>query len=157
MKKVFLVFLGLGVLFLLDCENKNSVFLQENDKIIINDSFKNISNKTDKIGDFKSFFNEFNKDTIFQISRIIYPVEIKTFDYFTETDSITYLKKNEWKPYLNVIDNKEFKYIVEIEELIIDKETKVNIQIEDTGVYVDYYFKKIDNQWYLYKIEDRST
>jgi len=103
---------------------------------------------------FDIFLNKFQKDSIFQKERIIFP--LKCLSYDTENDSFNemYINKNEWK-YIDFskLPENYLKKIIKIS----DDEINYNIQIEDTGVSVNYIFKIYNSKWYLVKIKDEST
>ena len=103
---------------------------------------------------FNIFLNKFQKDSIFQKERIIFP--LKCLSYDTENDSFSemYINKNEWK-YIDFskLPENYLKKIIKIS----DDEINYNFQIEDTGVSVNYIFKIYNSKWYLVEIKDEST
>lgn len=103
---------------------------------------------------FDIFFNEFQKDSIFQKDRIIFP--LKCLQYDTENDSFSemFINKKEWK-YIDFskLPENYLKKIIKIS----DDEFIYNIQIEDTGVSVNYIFENNNGKWYLVEIKDEST
>ena len=102
-----------------------------------------------------SFFNRFCADSNFQYSRVIFPVKCTTkMDAYDEPDIEETIEKKNWK-YSNFL-NLPTNYLTEIER-VNETTFKINLQIEDTGVYLDYLFELIDCNWYLIKIIDAST
>jgi hypothetical protein len=109
-------------------------------------------NSNNQVENFEVFFEKFSSDSVFQKSRIKFPLPAETYDI----DKGSYLKSAtnaaEWS----------FFNIKELDRKILttskekDQNT-VNIQIEDTGVSVDYIFRKQGNKWKLTKIVDSST
>lgn len=100
------------------------------------------------------FLKKFCEDSIFQYSRIKFPVKrIKTMDAYNEVDVVDSVWREEWL-YVN-FQNLPKNYIVSLGEA---EETsfKLNVQIEDTGVSVNYVFELIDCVWYLTNIIDES-
>ena len=106
------------------------------------------------IENFQSFLMNFQKDSVFQCERIIFP--LKNSLYNTETNSFdeNTIKQNDWT-FMDFV-NLPVNYLKNIEK-INDDEYQYNIQIEDTGVSVNYIFKLINDKWYLVEIKDEST
>jgi hypothetical protein len=104
--------------------------------------------------DFQSFLMNFQRDSVFQCERIIFP--LKNSLYNTETDDFdeNTIKQNDWT-FMDFI-NLPVNYLKNLEKISND-EYQYNIQIEDTGVSVNYIFKLINNKWYLAEIKDEST
>jgi len=100
------------------------------------------------------FFDRFQKDSVFQKDRIIFP--LKNILYNTDTESFDekMINEKEWRfmDFLNLPEN----YLKKITKLS-DDEFNYNIQIEDTGVSVNYIFKIHNDKWYLVEIKDEST
>lgn len=108
--------------------------------------------------DFKFFLHQFAHDTLFQVSRIKFPLPSETFseDGSAEIDTI-YIQKKNWE-FISLIDN---EYITTVYD-------NFNCELRDTGervlafeglasgVLVRYYFKLIDKKWFLVKTRDLS-
>ncbi len=99
---------------------------------------------------FENFKKQFFADSIFQKSRIKFPVKniLNDVDYGQKIEEI---KISDWS-FLNIYKP---EYIINFEHK--QKTVSLIIQINDTGIYVIYRFNKIDGMWYLTEIEDQST
>lgn len=100
---------------------------------------------------FDKFIARFYVDENFQLNRIRFPIEHKIYN----TENSCYEKSKLVKRNWNYTDFGSRKYIKNITR-IKDKQ-QLNIQIEETGVSVNYIFKKFNGQWYLISIVDEST
>lgn len=107
------------------------------------------SNKTKKNSpaDFKSFFQNFNKDSIFQKSSITFPLIV-----LSDSVVIRKIEKEEWV-FTPLLSGE--KHNVKIGPIYNDT-IIVNYSFEDTGIFVDHYFTRMDGQWSLVKIVDLS-
>ncbi|QSB25220.1 DUF4348 domain-containing protein [Flavobacterium sp. CLA17] len=102
--------------------------------------------------DFSSFFQKFNKDKNFQLSRIKFPLTVKLnnddfelVDYIISKDEHIILKLN--------LKNVEYK------QKTIFKNNTVIIQQRgiDNGIFIDYIFDKRKGLWFLKTWVDQST
>lgn len=101
---------------------------------------------------FSKFLEKFSSDTVFQYSRIRFPIKNEIYNSDTGIYESHLINQNEWE-YSN-LKNPTFIKSVKSES---DNKIILNIQIEDTGVSVLYYFEIFDGLWYLNKIVDEST
>ncbi len=134
MKYIFLIYF---VFIIFSCTNsKNNI---ENNKST------NIENE-----DFNSFFEHFIKDSLFQNSRIDHPVILVNSD--DEKDNIQSInveyvsfKQKDWKE----------KIIINRNEISPDT---INVTLEgsDTGLFINHFFVKRNNQWFLFRINNES-
>lgn len=118
-----------------------------------------IINNTDE--DFNTFLLEFNKDSIFQISRIDFP--LKVTEPNEEIDFETIEKLISKKDYRKL----DFTYPKDALTREFDKFTqktkfhKNNATIEirgvDNGINSDIVFEKLNGKWYLKTWVDSST
>jgi len=103
---------------------------------------------------FDDFFEKFNKDSIFQFSRINFPLNNEIYDVESNELYKENIKLENWK-YFNFLALSK-KYVKTVHQIKKD-EVKINIQIIDTGVNVDYFFMVKNQKWILVKIVDEST
>lgn len=149
MYKIFLIPIFLFGLLLGSCNNKPKSTTETN-------SFKDTTNlilKQEK-ENFDIFFNQFQRDSVFQKDRIIFP--LKNLSYNTDTESFNerLINEKEWK--FTDFSKLPESYLKRVTKLSND-EYNYNIQIEDTGVSVNYIFKIHNNKWHLVEIKDEST
>ena len=105
--------------------------------------------------DFKIFLEDFSKVEKFQKSRVIFPFEDCTTSDFhlikcveTETSEWHYLKLlPELNPPLSIINIYD-NFDLEVKR---SGERVLAFEANDTNVCVYYYFKLIENKWYLIK------
>lgn len=99
---------------------------------------------------FDSFFEKFKTDSLFQLSRIVFP--LKTIETLEEGQSAKLLTKDKWT----------YSNFSQIKKLIINKTTidsfneSVLFSIEDTGIQTTYYFKNKNGLWKLTYTLDES-
>jgi hypothetical protein len=162
-----IIFLIVGLLFL-SCKNKvSSTDIIENDSIIsvnieeIKDFVEMQSNKN--CGQtFDDFFEQFAKDSLFQNSRVKYPLKESYYEDL-ESSEITINMVSPSK--YHYIDFKEDKNAMDREfdqyQVIIEKIDNKNVYYKnvgvDNGINIIYKFKLIDGCWYMIEIEDKSV
>lgn len=106
--------------------------------------------KSDSVEKFDAFFERFKRDSVFQLSRIQFPLK-NTLNSDDEKE-------------IKTIDKKEWNYtnFMNIKKLILSKTSisrsrvSVMLQIEDTGVNVTYNFDRKEGLWTLTSIIDES-
>lgn len=106
---------------------------------------------------FKDFLTLFNKDSIFQISRVKFPMTVefadpeKDYDYSKEVINI----KNYHK--LNLIKdespNPEYEQNIEVK----NKKAVVDFRGIENGISSEFIFEKINGKWMLITWVDAST
>jgi hypothetical protein len=103
---------------------------------------------------FVDFLMKFSKDSIYQKSHILFPLEDYSLDDDYETISQK-IEKEKWN---------HFNLVEEIESLLflanIDSNNNVrNIYYRgnDNGILVKLTFKRVNSEWFLVKTEDYST
>jgi len=95
---------------------------------------------------FKSFYNRFLKDEVFQLSRIEFPVDGEIQE--EDIDISGKIEQKDWVTLVGSIydvDTNEYK--VEIKEDSTDVYHR--IYIPDSSVDIEMKYKLIDNKWYL--------
>jgi hypothetical protein len=116
--------------------------------------------KTATAEDFKAFIISFKTDSIFQHSRIIFPLTHEIIGDLDEAENI-----------IDKIDSKNWRYIdfkydpkyetretdAFTEKFIVDKSSaKLLYQGVDNGINVEFIFEMKDNNWYLTRWNDLS-
>lgn len=103
---------------------------------------------------FDNFIERFSNDSVFQKSRIIFPLKVETYDVETFAYNNEYETMGNWR-FERLIDRKNPRIINNIKTV---KNQKIFLyQAEDTGIHVEYFFKLKKNKWCLYLIKDSST
>ena len=104
---------------------------------------------------FDTFFEKFSSDSVFQRSRIKFPLTTETYDIDAEKMVMATIPAREWE-FFNIREitrNKKHIYNTRKEK---DKYI-LNATVEDTGIFVDYIFEQRDGKWVMVKIVDQST
>jgi hypothetical protein len=104
---------------------------------------------------FDFFFKKFQVDSVFQRSRIVFPLKYTMLGDEGESDSTKYVSKNELKFIKLFISNKD-KGIIKKRQ-ISPSNIKIVFQIEDTGYEKDFNFIRKGDGWYLNLIVDSSN
>ena len=107
--------------------------------------------------DFSSFLKEFSIDSVFQKSRIKFPIPIVSWDYDTDAEKTIYLHYEDYRysPVFDLTnadctDGGFYFFYPNVDTNIVL--TDMVLQISGiTDMYVKYYFKLIYNKWYLVK------
>lgn len=112
-------------------------------------SINNLSEKK-----FVDFLIKFSKDSIYQKSHILFPLEDYSLDDDYQTISQK-IEKEKWN---------HFNLVEEIESLLflanIDSNNNfrnIYYRGNDNGILVKLTFKRVNNEWFLVKTEDYST
>lgn len=124
-----------------------------------------VSCKDDRIAteevdiDFKTFISKFSTDSIFQISRIKFPLIVKELEL---SDSSYYIEKK-----INTTDHRNMDFSKQkkesgqsgytLEHRIENNKATIELRGIDNGIITDYYFEKIEGKWTLVSWVDSST
>lgn len=113
---------------------------------------------------FDKFFDRFAKDSVFQKSRVKFPLKFSSsyYDFNTRKDTIEVsfistvndFESIDFSGDENAMDNEYDKYTVHIES----SDSIVNYKLSgyDNGLRLNYKFKLVDGCWYLVAIIDQS-
>ncbi len=102
--------------------------------------------------DFDEFFLKFHSDSMFQMNRIIFPLEGFRSEG-EEIDSAFYWNKEDWVLHENThIDTTIFTE----EKVVSETEIIHKVYIKDSGFYIERVFNLINCKWYLVYYEERS-
>jgi|GEM_PF-4112149 len=93
---------------------------------------------------FDTFFTKFNRDSIFQKTRVVFPFKLIQSD--GESDTTIFIQRNGWQ-YVD-FSFPDKKNVV-TQERVNDNEIKVLLQVEDTGIHVQHLFQKKKGQWWF--------
>lgn len=165
MKKIFVILSGVFVLCLFSCTQKSA---EKSEREINTQSEQRApdnkirSSQTDSgAEDFYAFLEKFNREENFQLKRIVFPITVTIPDTQHEgmaptEESVT---KYEWEPldltydstyvtrsydkYYQTIDFRNDTAVVELRGI-------------NNGIYADYYFRLIDNEWFLVTLNEAS-
>ncbi|UTA66525.1 DUF4348 domain-containing protein [Emticicia sp. 21SJ11W-3] len=102
---------------------------------------------------FDDFFHRFSRDSVYQNSRIKFPLLVIIDDIDEKEQKL--ITQKDWG-FFDIAKLSKPKYIQTVEK-INSQEYHLTIQMEDTGVYVVYVFKREKNSWMLTQMIDSST
>ncbi|MGB1042061.1 MAG: DUF4348 domain-containing protein [Tenacibaculum sp.] len=110
--------------------------------------------------DFRCFLNLFNKDSVFQVSRLGFPIKI--YDFKNKEFELSERLVNEKEYSLKQIrfsKINEKEVFDEYEQIIKLKNNSALIIVTgiENGIAVEYEFKKINKKWKLISWTDQST
>jgi hypothetical protein len=110
---------------------------------------------------FHDFINKFNKDSLFQKSRVKFPITIEYADWKKDYE---YTKETIQKSDYNIMtfeydESYKTRDIDKYEQIIKVNGNKATIELRgiDNGISGDYYFERIDEKWTLVTWIDSST
>ncbi|RAR48417.1 DUF4348 domain-containing protein [Flavobacterium lacus] len=112
-------------------------------------------------GDFKTFLYYFSKDSIFQISRVNFPLKVMEVDQnntFEQLEMI--IQKNEYTKLdfeypKDALTRETSRYTQNIKTK--DNKSDVEIRGYDNGIDTDYFFEKENGKWILKSWDDNSN
>ncbi len=159
MKTILKSYFVISLLLVVSCKKEiapqNTILKDVDENVVANEEKVPVatSNKND-LEDFNHFFRLFNHDTVFQISRINFPLKVKInnddlelVDYVIPKEKYTTINLNK-KP-----EERDFN-----QQLILKKDKAVIQQRGiDNGIFIDYFFEKKDGKWQLITWVDVST
>ncbi|MCO5949109.1 DUF4348 domain-containing protein [Mucilaginibacter flavidus] len=103
---------------------------------------------------FDAFFSRFKTDSVFQKSRIRFPLKIKLTAGEGDIDSTNLIPAGSL-PYINLFTVKGIKGIVK-KTVLSPAKVDVRFQLQDTGFEENFTFVKKNGQWNLILIVDNS-
>ncbi|MEN8191477.1 MAG: DUF4348 domain-containing protein [Bacteroidota bacterium] len=109
---------------------------------------------------FYEFFEKFSRDSLFQKSRVKYPLKWSYYRESYEKLTIEHIKQKDFT-YIdftedkNAMEKKSGKYEVVIER----SKYEVNYLLKgyDNGIHMNHIFKLVEGCWFLVEIIDEST
>lgn len=110
---------------------------------------------------FDLFFEEFAKDSVFQLSRVSFPISYYSIDIEDNKQEYVYNKDDFW--HLDFVeDNEAAERAVDAYEPVLVRESPFKIKYIkkgiDNGIRIEYFFEMNDNgDWNLIKIIDYSN
>lgn len=104
---------------------------------------------------FETFMHQFGKDTAFQDAHISFPLREKVWDPTTDSAFVTLTEKDDWN--FAKLDDSEPDFTYVQYNLIQGNKATVRLKGNNTGIFVDYKFERINNKWMLVEVEDMST
>jgi hypothetical protein len=110
--------------------------------------------------DFKVFIDYFSKDSIFQVSRVNFPLKVmevdenNTLESIEKTISKTEYTKLDFEYPKDALTREYDKYTQKIKT----NENKAVIEIRgyDNGICTDFFFEKLNGKWFLKSWNDTS-
>jgi hypothetical protein len=164
MKKLYLLLLPILLLSCTDTKRKaditesqplsNSTNTDSTSKATQNPISQVPSNVDDK---FETFLKYFNEDSIFQVSRIDFPLKVKfadsSKDYEMSEDIIQ--KQDFFKLDFthDSIKAREYEQMIEVK----GEKATIGLRGIENGIMADFYFEKKGGKWKLKTWEDAST
>lgn len=129
---------------------------KENNKLLIDN---HLPENVDE--DFKNFLDYFSKDSIFQISRVSFPIKVLEVDENNMFESVEKIINRKEYTTLNFEYPKdaltrEFgRYTQKIKRK--NNVSIVEIRGVDNGIYSDFFFEKVNGKWILKSWNDKSN
>ena len=135
----YLVVIGIVVISLLSCKNNFKIKKQVEQQV-------DVIVLTEK---FNVFYEHFHSDSVFQISRIIFPLngyEInENYNPIERTDEDFHWNKSDWKIHRKINGTKDLKITTnQSDNLVVE-----TIFIPNTGFEIVRKFKLINGKWFL--------
>lgn len=103
---------------------------------------------------FDTFFSRFKTDSVFQKSRIRFPLKIKLTAGEGDTDSANLIPEGRL-PYINLFTANGTKGIVK-KNVLGPAKVDIRFQLQDTGFEENFTFIKKNGRWDLVLIVDNS-
>jgi hypothetical protein len=146
--KISLLFLI--CLFLLNCNsNKKSSETTGKSPLV---SKKKVSYHDSLTENFDSFFKKFSSDSVFQLTRVKFPLKITSES--EDGDSTCFLNKSDWR-YASFGNRRDTDEIIQTKK--VNKELiNVQLTVKETGIFVNHYFTIEHGKWRLGYIVDDS-
>ncbi len=166
MNRLYLILSAIIFLGVLSCTQKSEE--KKTDRKIPTESVKETPEQNVRTPEqpanaenFYAFLEKFNKEENFQLKRIIFPITVTIPDTEHQgmaptQESVT---KYEWEPldltYDSTYVTRDYdKYYQTIN--FRNDTAVVELRGINNGIYADYYFKLIDNEWFLVTLNEAS-
>lgn len=148
MKKI--LFITIVFLFF-NCSDKSSIKVKEKTDTIA------FENQLDE--NFSTFLEKFSKDSLFQISRVSFPMVVEELDDNYKSTNRTVFKKDylclDFLFNANNVQRATDHYDQKIK--LLDNKVVIEIRGIANGIYTDFIFEKRKNEWFLITWIDGST
>lgn len=110
--------------------------------------------------EFDTFFKRFSEDSVFQLSRVDFPISYYSVDIEDNKEEYVYSKDEFW--YIDFTEDSEAATRSEdAYEPVIERGDSKTLYIRkgiDNGIRIEYYFEMNDKgEWYLVEIIDNSN
>ncbi len=103
---------------------------------------------------FEVFFKKFDSDSVFQRSRIRFPLKYETLGDEGDPNTIKYISNNEIY-HIGLYKLKEPK-MTNVRKVTDSAKVEMQFRIEDTGYEKKLFFTKKDKKWFLVAVNDLS-
>ncbi|MGE6218442.1 hypothetical protein ACQKCH_01350 [Nubsella zeaxanthinifaciens] len=116
-----------------------------------------MSNKLDSAlqqEDFTEFFTKFDSDSVFQRTRIKFPLKIVDMDETGEKQKENYISAKEIS-HIGIGRLKEPDMTFKKKQVAMDK-FEIQFTTDDTGYEVNYFFERRLGKWFLISVRDLS-
>jgi hypothetical protein len=160
MKKVIkYLSLTLLMLVIINCK-KNDELIEKTDTSKAKKEISIKETRKDIDANFSKFLEVFSKDSLFQISRVKYPLIQKEWIDPEKGTVEKLIAKNNYEildfTYPKDALTREFgRYTQKIKTN--KNKTVVEIRGVDNGIYSDYFFEKLNGKWMLISCNEQST
>ena len=112
----------------------------------------NCNQKNEIDEEFHDFDKRFHSDSIFQMSRITFPLKGNIVDGFEKKN----WSEKEWEILRTSVTEKTVEKDFKKQTIFSDSLVTEKIWIENSGFIFERHFKKIDGKWYLVFCEDNN-
>lgn len=115
---------------------------------------------SDVDSEFKTFFKFFNNDSVFQVSRIDFPLKIMEMNGEMSDVESRIIKLKDYEKidltYDRSFETREYdKYTQEV--ILNDSKAKIELRGIDNGIHNNFEFEKINGKWKMITWTDSST
>jgi hypothetical protein len=156
-----IILLSLLSILFLNCKNeKTESGNEELEKSKVENA--RIEKPTLKIADenFEDFLKEFSRDSVFQITRVKFPLKVKGLDYDNMEEQEKMISKSDYRKLdftypKNALTRELDRYSQK--NVLKNNIMVVEIRGTDNGIYSDFVFEKIAGKWFLKSWLDQST
>lgn len=111
--------------------------------------------------DFYAFLDDFSNDEMFQLKRVVFPITATIPDVGHQgmAPKEEVISKYDWEPldltYDSTFLTRSYDQYYQTVSFVQDTAV-VEIRGINNGIYADYYFKLIDNEWHLVTMSEAS-
>lgn len=156
-----IILLSLLSILFLNCKNEKT---ESGNKELEKSKVENarIEKHTLKIADenFEDFLKEFSRDSVFQITRVKFPLKVKGLDYDNMEEQEKMISKSDYRKLdftypKNALTRELDRYSQK--NVLKNNIMVVEIRGTDNGIYSDFVFEKIAGKWFLKSWLDQST
>lgn len=101
---------------------------------------------------FNDFFQRFKSDSLFQVERVEFPFVVQYYSEDSDSLLSDEIQRRAWRhkgfEYEEEYSTREFDAYTQ-QVMIFPETARIELRGVDNGIWIDFFFKKIEGKWFL--------